>query len=89
MHNKINKLHSYPEKFSYRKRFEAYISQFVQTFSIDDVEKYDLFAHKNWKYLLYCFNDYVKAYGSHRRKIRHTRKMKDSIGMQKVEEKSI
>ena len=77
-----------PKKFSYQNRFEAYISQFLQVFSIDDVEKYDLFAHKNPKYLFCCFSDYVKAYGSHRRKIRHTRKMKDSIGMQKVEEKS-
>ena len=75
-------------KKSYRNSFEAYISQFLQVFSIDDVEKYDLFAHKNSKYLFYRFNDYVKAYDSHRRKIRHTWKMKDSIGMQKVEEKS-
>ena len=59
-------------KKSYRNSFEAYISQFLQVFSIDDVEKYDLFAHKNSKYLFYSFNDYVKAYDSHRRKIRHT-----------------
>ena len=69
-----------PKKLSYISGFEA--------FSLDDVEKYDLYAHKNAKYLFYCFNDYVKAYGSHRKKIRHTRKFKDSIGMQKVEEKS-
>ena len=60
----------------------------MQAFSIDDVEKYDLYAHENTKYLFYRFNDYVKAYGSHRQKIRHTRKIKDSIGMQKLEEKS-
>ena len=40
-------------KFSYINSFEAYISQFLQAFSIDDVEKYDLFAHKNAKYLFY------------------------------------
>ena len=34
-------------KKSYRNSFEAYISLFLQVFSIDDVEKYDLFAHKN------------------------------------------
>ena len=77
-----------PEKFSYRNGFAAYISQFLRTFSLDDVKKYDLYFHKNTKYLFYCFNDYVKAYGSHRRKIRHTRKFKDSVEMQKVEEKS-
>ena len=77
-----------PKKFSYRNGFAAYISQFLQTFSLDDVKKYDLYFHKNTKYLFYCFNDYVKAYGSHRRKIRDTRKFKDSVEMQKVEEKS-
>ena len=77
-----------PKNFSYRNSFGMYISQFLQAFSIDDVEKYDLFAHKNAKYLFYRFNDYVKAYGSQRRKIKHTRKLKDSVGMQKVEEKS-
>ena len=77
-----------PKKFSYINGFAAYISQFLRTFSLDDVKKYDLYFHKNTKYLFYCFNDYVKAYGSHRRKIRHTRKFKDSVEMQKVEEKS-
>ena len=77
-----------PKKFSYRNGFEAYINQFLRAFSIDDVEIYDLYAHKNAKYLFYRFNDYVQAYGSHRRKIRHTRKFKYSVGMQEFEEKS-
>ena len=77
-----------PKKFSYRNSFENYISQFLQAFSIDDVEKYDLYAHKNSKYLFCRFNDYIKAYGNSRQKIKHTRKILDSIGMQKVEEKS-
>ena len=74
-----------PKKFSYRNGFEAYISQYLRAFSIDNVEKNDLYAHKDAKYLFYRFNEYVKAYGSHRRKIRHTRKFKDSVGMQKFE----
>ena len=77
-----------PKKFSYHNSFETYISQFVQAFSIDDVEKYDLYAHKNSKYLFYRFNDYIKAYGNSRQKIKHTRKMSDSIGMQKIGEES-
>lgn len=76
------------KKFSDQNSFEDYISQFLQAFSMDNVKKYDLFAHKNAKYLFYRFNDYIKAYGSHRRKIKHTRKMKDSVPMQKVEAKS-
>ena len=77
-----------PKKFSYRNSFENYISQFLQAFSIDDVEKYDPYAHKNSKYFFCRFNDYIKAYGNCRQKIKHTRKILDSIGMQKVEEKS-
>ena len=36
-----------PKKFSYRNSFEAYISSFLQSFSIDDQEKFDLLAFKN------------------------------------------
>ena len=39
-----------PKKFSYRNSFEAYISTFLQDFSIDDQEKFDLLAFKNSKY---------------------------------------
>ena len=74
--------------FNIKNTFEAYIGKFLTAFSIDYVEKCDLYTHKNAKYLFYRFNDYVKAYGSHRRNIKHTLKMKDSVSMQKVEEKS-
>ena len=36
-----------PRKFSYHNTFEVYISQFLQSVSIDDVKKYDVYAHKN------------------------------------------
>ena len=77
-----------PKKFPYKNSFESYISQFLQAFSIDDVEKYNSFAHKNAKYLFYRFNDYIKAYGNRRQKIRHTRQLKESVGMHKIEDKS-
>ena len=77
-----------PKNFSYCSSFENYISQFLQAFSIDDIEKYDLYTHKNSKYLFCCFNYYIKAYGNSRQKIKHTRKMLDSVGMQKIEEKT-
>ena len=77
-----------PKIFSCKNSFEGYICQFLLAFPIDDVEKSDLFAHKNAKYLFYWFSDYVKAYGNHKLKIRHTRKLGDSVGMQKIEDKS-
>ena len=60
---------------------------FSQDFSIDDQEKFDLLAFKNSKYLFYRFNDFIKAYGNPRYKLLHTRKMLDTLGMKKVEEK--
>ena len=76
------------KKFSYRNSFEAHISTFLQDFSIDDQEKFDLLAFKNSKYLFYRFNDFIKAYGNPRYKLLDTRKMLDTVGMKKVEEKS-
>ena len=63
-----------PKKFSYRNSFEAYIGSFLQSFSIDDQEKFDLLAFKNSKYLFYRFNDFIKAYGNPRYKLLHTKK---------------
>ena len=77
-----------PKKFSYSDTFEKYITSFLQMFSIDDQEKFDLLAFKNSKYLFYRFNDFVKMYGNPRYKLLHTRKMLDTVGLQKVEEKN-
>ena len=77
-----------PKKFSYSNTFEKYITSFLQMFSIDDQEKFDLLAFKNSKYLFYRFNDFVKMYGNPRYKLLHTRKMLDTVGLQKVEEKN-
>ena len=77
-----------PKKFSFNNTFEKYITSFLQNFSIDDQEKFDLLAFKNSKYLFYRFNDFVKSYGNPRYKLLHTRKMLDSIAMKKVEDKN-
>ena len=77
-----------PKTVSYRNSFEQYITTFLQSFSIDDQEKFDLLAFKNSKYLFYRFNDFIKVYGNPRYKLLHTRKMLDSVGIKKVEEKN-
>ena len=46
-----------PKKNSYRYSFEKCIQNFLPSFSIDDVEKFDLYSNKNAKYLFYRFND--------------------------------
>ena len=65
-----------------------YINKYLPSFSIDDDEKFDLFANKNSKYLFYKFNDQIEALGGEKQTIRHTAKMKDSVGMKKIEEKN-
>ena len=77
-----------PKNFSYNNSFEKYITTFLQAFSIDDQEKFDLLAFKNSKYLFYRFNDFVKAYGNPRYKLPDTRKMLDSVGLKRVEDKN-
>ena len=59
----------------------------MPSFSIDDVEKIDLYSYKNAKYLFYRFNDYIKVSGGERQIIKHTLKIKDSICLKKIEER--
>ena len=77
-----------PKKFSYNDTFEKYITSFLQNFSIDDQEKFDLLSFKNSKYLFYRFNDFVKIYGNPRYKLLHTRKMLDSTALKKLEDRN-
>ena len=77
-----------PKRFFYNNSFGKYTLTFLQAFSIEDQEKFDLLAFKNSKYLFYRFNDFVKAFGNPRYKLLHTRKMLDSVGLKKVEDKN-
>ena len=77
-----------PKKFSSTNSFEAYIGSFLQSFSIDYQEKFDILPFKNSRYLFYRFNDFIKAYGNPRYKLLHTKKMLDTVGLQKVEKTS-
>ena len=77
-----------PKTISYRNSFEAYISSFLPSFSIEGQEKFDLLAFKNSKYIFYRFNDFIKAYGNPRYKLLHTKKMLDTVHLQTVEQKN-
>ena len=76
------------KKFSYSNSFKNYITQFLQNFNIDDQEKFDLLSFKNSKYLFYMFNGFVRLYGNPRYRLLHTRKMKDSVALEKIEDKN-
>ena len=76
-----------PKKNSYRYSFEKCIQNFLPSFSIDDVEKFDLYSNKNAKHLFYRFNDCIEMSGGKRQSSKHTLKVKDSIGLRKIEER--
>ena len=76
------------KKFSYFNSFENYITQFMQNFSIDEQEKFDLLSFKNSKYLFYVFNSFVRLNGNPRYRLLHTRKMKDSVALENIEDKN-
>ena len=74
-----------PKGISYQNSFEKYAQNFLPSVSIDDVEKFDLHANKNSKYLFYKYYDQIDASGGETQIIRY--KVKDEVGMKKIEER--
>ena len=86
--NKMKQQHTYQKNFHIGTVLRRTLALFLQSFSIDDQEKFDFLAFKNSKYLFYRFNDFIKAYGNPRYKLLHTKKMLDIVRLQKVEQKN-
>ena len=65
-----------------------YIS-FLQEFDLHKVDKFDLHTNKNAKYIFYRYNSYLEL--SHQKKqiIRHTKKVKGKVGLEKSQKKKI
>ena len=78
---------SVPKRISYHHSFEKYIQNFLPSFLINDVKKFDLYVQNNAKYLFYRFNNYIKMSGGKGQTIKHTSKVKDSIGLKKIEKR--
>ena len=74
-----------PKRISYHHSFEQ---NFFPSFSLDDVDKFDLYSKKNAKYLFYRFNNFIKKSGEKKQIIKHTLKIKDSVGLKKFEDKN-
>ena len=49
-----------PKRISFHHSFEHYMKNFLPSFSLDNVNKIDLFSDKNAKYLFYRFNNFIK-----------------------------
>ena len=77
-----------PKCIAYHYSFEKHIKNYLPSFSVDDIEKFDLYANKNSKYLLYKFNDWIESLqGAEKRILRHTAKAKDPVSLKTIEEK--
>ena len=76
-----------PKRIYYRYSFEKYTRSYLPSFSLEEMGKSDMLSHKNAKYLLSKFNDWIESMGVKIFLIRHTSKVKDEIGLLKIEEK--
>ena len=74
-----------PKRISYSYSFEKYLQSYLPLFSIDDVEKYDLYSNKNAKYLFYKFNDWIESTKGEKLFMRHTAKTKDDFSLEGIE----
>ena len=48
------------KRISYYYTFEKYTQKYLPSFSINDAEKFDFYANKNSKYLIYKFSNHIK-----------------------------
>ena len=82
-----NNMAPIPKRIAYHYSFEKYTQKFLPSFSIDNVEKFDLFNNKSSKHLFYRFNNFTEASGGQKQMIKHTSKVKNSIGLEKIEQR--
>ena len=77
-----------PKRIAYHYNFEKYIKNYLPSFSVDDIEKFDLYPNKNSKYLSYKFNDWMESLqGAEKLIIWHTAKTKDSVSLKTIDGK--
>ena len=77
-----------PKRISYHYSFEKYVCSYLLSFSIEEIDKFDMLSNKNLKYLLYKFNDWIESMGAENYLSRHASKVKDEVGLQKIEIKN-
>ena len=53
-----------PKRISYHYSFEKYVCSYLLSFSIEEIDKFDMLSNKNLKYLLYKFNDWIESMGA-------------------------
>ena len=73
-----------PKHIAYHYSFDKYIRNYLTSFSVDDIEKFD---YMEIKILLYKFNDWIESLqGANKPIIRHTPKAKDLVSLKTTED---
>ena len=49
------------KRISYHNSFEKYTRNYLPSFSLEEVDRFDMLSNKNSKYLLYKFNDWIES----------------------------
>ena len=47
------------KRISFHHRFEGYTREYLPSFLLEEIDKFDMLFNKNLKYLLYKFNDWI------------------------------
>ena len=66
---------------SYYRQFEKYIKQYLS-------KKPDIATNKNFKYLLYRFNDWIYSLDAEKIKIKDSSTVKDDVGILGIQKKT-
>ena len=61
-----------PKKISYHYSFEKHTNNYHPSFVLEKINKFDMLSHKNSKYLLCNFNDWIESFGAEKILLRHT-----------------
>ena len=74
------------KQISYHHSFERYTREYLPSYSLEEIDKFDMLSNKNSKYLLYKFNDWIESMNVEKILMRRTSKVKDVVGLQKLEQ---
>ena len=75
-----------PKRISYLHSFGRYTRENLPSFSLEEIDKFDILSNKKSKYLLYKFNDWIESMNVEKILIRRTSKVKDVVGLLKIEQ---
>ena len=77
------------ETLTCKDSFSNYIRYFLDNIDTETVDKFDFFANKNLKYLLYMFNNYLVLSGQPTVPVRHSKLAENEVIMKEVQNRRL